>query len=95
MLAAQINAVKTLRNNSMPVPRNGILSIPDGARVEFEFDATKSAANRAKHGIDFVEAQSIWNDPDRSHRTLRCRAALDRDRAHSGSHVGCMCHVSP
>ena len=29
----------------------------------FEFDAAKSESNRAKHGIDFVEAQSIWNDP--------------------------------
>jgi len=29
----------------------------------FEFDAEKSDANRAKHGIDFVEAQRLWNDP--------------------------------
>jgi len=29
----------------------------------FEFDAIKSEANRAKHGIDFVEAQSLWSDP--------------------------------
>ena len=29
----------------------------------FEFDAAKSEANRAKHGIDFVLAQSLWNDP--------------------------------
>jgi hypothetical protein len=33
--------------------------------VEFEFDPTKSAANRAKHGIDFVRAQALWDDPDR------------------------------
>ena len=25
----------------------------------------KSAANKAKHGIDFVEAQALWSDPDR------------------------------
>lgn len=31
--------------------------------VSFEFDAAKSDSNRAKHGIDFVEAQSLWNDP--------------------------------
>lgn len=31
----------------------------------FEFDAAKSAANKAKHGIDFVEAQEIWADVDR------------------------------
>jgi uncharacterized DUF497 family protein len=29
----------------------------------FEFDATKSAANLTKHGIDFVEAQKLWHDP--------------------------------
>lgn len=31
----------------------------------FEFDPQKSAANLQKHGIDFVVAQGIWNDPDR------------------------------
>jgi uncharacterized DUF497 family protein len=29
----------------------------------FEFDAEKSDSNRAKHGIDFLEAQSLWNAP--------------------------------
>lgn len=33
--------------------------------MDFEFDAAKSVANRAKHGIDFVEAQALWLDPDR------------------------------
>ena len=28
--------------------------------MEFEFDEAKSQANRAKHGIDFVEAQALW-----------------------------------
>lgn len=32
-------------------------------RMGFEFDPAKSAANRAKHGIDFVEAQRLWDDP--------------------------------
>jgi uncharacterized protein len=27
---------------------------------EFEFDPVKSATNRDKHGIDFVEAQAFW-----------------------------------
>ena len=31
----------------------------------FEFDPAKSVANKAKHGIDFVEAQTLWLDPDR------------------------------
>jgi uncharacterized protein len=29
----------------------------------FEFDAAKSESHRTKHGIDFVEAQGLWNDP--------------------------------
>jgi uncharacterized DUF497 family protein len=29
----------------------------------FEFDLAKSDANRAKHGMDFVEAQKLWQDP--------------------------------
>ena len=33
--------------------------------MKFEFDYEKSEANRAKHGIDFVEAQALWDDPDR------------------------------
>jgi uncharacterized protein len=28
--------------------------------VEFEFDPQKSQINKAKHGIDFVEAQALW-----------------------------------
>jgi len=32
--------------------------------MKFEFDGTKSAANKQKHGIDFVEAQSLWDDWD-------------------------------
>lgn len=32
--------------------------------ISFEFDPAKSAANRAKHGIDFVEAKTLWQDPD-------------------------------
>lgn len=30
----------------------------------FEFDEAKSQTNKAKHGIDFVEAQALWSDPD-------------------------------
>src|SRR6185312_22095 len=29
----------------------------------FEFDAAKSESNRTKHGMDFLEAQRLWNDP--------------------------------
>jgi len=30
----------------------------------FEFDHQKSQSNLEKHGIDFNNAQSIWDDPD-------------------------------
>ena len=33
--------------------------------MEFEFDKRKSQINKKKHRIDFIEAQSLWNDPDR------------------------------
>ena len=33
--------------------------------MEFEFDKRKSQINQKKHGIDFTEAQGLWNDPDR------------------------------
>ena len=32
--------------------------------MEFEFDEQKSKANKAKHGIDFTEAQALWEDVD-------------------------------
>ena len=32
--------------------------------VQFEFDGRKSESNKRKHGIDFVEAQALWDDPD-------------------------------
>jgi uncharacterized DUF497 family protein len=31
---------------------------------QFEFDPEKSAKNKEKHGIDFIEAQALWDDPD-------------------------------
>jgi len=30
----------------------------------YEFDENKSQSNLMKHGINFVEAQLIWKDPD-------------------------------
>ncbi len=32
--------------------------------MRFELDARKSATNKRKHGIDFTEAQALWDDPD-------------------------------
>ena len=37
----------------------------------FEFDERKSQSNLIKHGIDFVGAQELWNDPGRV--TIRAR----------------------
>lgn len=33
--------------------------------MNFEFDPAKSAANQAKHGLDFLAAQALWQDPER------------------------------
>ena len=30
----------------------------------FEYDEDKSRSNFVKHGIDFVDAQRLWDDPD-------------------------------
>ena len=32
--------------------------------MEFEFDEQKGRSNKKKHGIDFIEAQDLWDDPD-------------------------------
>ena len=32
--------------------------------MNFEFDLKKSDRNKNKHGIDFIEAQELWNDID-------------------------------
>jgi uncharacterized DUF497 family protein len=31
---------------------------------DFEYDNDKSQGNLEKHGIDFLDAQALWNDPD-------------------------------
>ena len=37
---------------------------------DFEFDREKSKSNLEKHGIDFFDAQALWDDP----RLLEIRA---------------------
>jgi uncharacterized protein len=32
--------------------------------TSFEYDEIKSQSNFAKHGIDFIEAQQLWDDPN-------------------------------
>ena len=31
--------------------------------ITFEFDDSKSQANLLKHGIHYIDAQALWNDP--------------------------------
>ena len=33
--------------------------------IRFEFDRAKSKVNKEKHGIDFEEAQKLWEDTKR------------------------------
>lgn len=46
----------------------------------FEFDPEKSAANTAKHGIDFEAAQALWLDDDAieidAHSETELRSAI-------------------
>jgi uncharacterized protein len=53
--------------------------------MEFEFDPSKSAANLAKHGIDFIGAQAIWEDLDRLEIPAR---SLDEPRLQVIGRVG-------
>ncbi len=41
----------------------------------FEFDPAKSAANLAKHGIDFEQARELWRDDRR--QTIDARTGPD------------------
>jgi uncharacterized protein len=44
----------------------------------FDFDPAKSAANAEKHGIDFIEAQALWEDDNRLE--TRSWIAADEER---------------
>jgi len=46
------------------------------AGVVFEFDPEKSAANFAKHGIDFEAAQALWSDEDATDIEARSETEL-------------------
>ena len=43
--------------------------------MKFEFDPQKSAINKAKHGIDFIEAQVLWKS---KHVRLGAKDALEK-----------------
>lgn len=42
---------------------------------KFEYDEFKSLANLEKHGIDFLLAQEMWNDPE----ALEVKAKSDNE----------------
>ena len=43
--------------------------------MQFEFDSRKSESNKTKHGIDFMEAQTLWKS---KHVLLRAKDALEK-----------------
>jgi uncharacterized DUF497 family protein len=49
--------------------------------VEFEFDPDKSERNKAKHGIDFIQAQALWKA---KRVLLHAKEALESDIWSSG-----------
>ena len=53
--------------------------------MDFELDPAKSAANRKKHGIDFLDAQALWNDVDRLEIPAR---SLDEPRTQVIGRIG-------
>ena len=40
--------------------------------MNFEFDINKSESNKKKHGIDFIEGQLLWSDPNIIEIPARC-----------------------
>jgi uncharacterized protein len=46
-----------------PFPKKYLLRYNFYTMHFFEFDAAKSKSNLAKHGIDFIDAQLLWDDP--------------------------------
>ncbi len=45
--------------------------------MNFEFDTSKSKANLEKHGIDFLEAQQLWEDEAGSKSQREQKTNLD------------------
>jgi uncharacterized DUF497 family protein len=66
--------------------------------TRFEWDPAKSTANKAKHGIDFEEAQAIWDDADRVEipvRRLTNEMRVPSHRPRWRDAVDCHYHLSP
>jgi uncharacterized protein len=43
--------------------------------MEFEYDSEKSESNHKKHGLNFAEAQALWDDP--SHIIVPARSITE------------------
>jgi uncharacterized DUF497 family protein len=54
--------------------------------MRFEYDPAKSAANKAKHRIDFEEAQALWDDD--KHLTIPSRYPAEARHAVMGLIAG-------
>ena len=56
--------------------------------MAFEFDENKSQSNKIKHGINFLEAQKLWNDVERleisASNVANLRSVAPRPGAQSG-----------
>jgi uncharacterized DUF497 family protein len=57
----------------------------------FEYDPDKSQANKAKHGIDFEEAQELWNDE----KAIENKTAYqNEERFYRIARIGSKCWVA-
>src|SRR5215469_4165939 len=65
-VCSQARLCRHLRSLPCPAWTSAVWCVYHGGiQMEFEFDPLKSAANREKHGVDFVQAQELWQDPMR------------------------------
>ena len=49
--------------------------------MEFDFDFQKSKTNKAKHGIDFIEIQLLWDDPNLIEIPAKITEEINKQRA--------------
>ena len=53
--------------------------------AEFEYDPEKSESNRDRHGIDFAEAQKLWDGP---HIIIPAKNIMEESRSAILGHIG-------